>query len=78
MSGPSGVRLEIEMFPKRVPGTKNSFGSNVMFSMLSVASYARFHATFATFNTSDRMIHLRSATNDCDLVRVSVVQYGIG
>ena len=78
VSGPSGVRLEIAMLPRRVPGTKNSFGSNAAFSMLSVASYARFHATFATLSRFARTIHLCSATNDCDFVRVSVVHCGIG
>src|SRR5712691_10609486 len=78
VSGPSDVRPDIEMLPNRVPGTKNSFGSKAIFSTLSVASYARFQATFATFSTFERRIHLCSATNDCDVVRVSVVQFGIG
>src|SRR5262249_842896 len=78
VSGPSAVRPEIEMYPNRVPGTKKSFGSNVVFSMLSVASYARFHATLATFRTFARTIHLCSATTDCAFVRVSVVHSGIG
>src|SRR5215467_8279107 len=78
VSGPSAFTPETEMLPKRVPGTKNSRGSNAIFSMLSVASYARFHATFATFSRFERTIHLYSPTNDCDCVRVSVVQNGIG
>src|SRR3989442_12157295 len=77
VSGPIELMPDTEMFAKRVPGTKNSFGSKAIFSMLSVASKARFHATFATFNAFDASSHLCSPTNDCDLVRVSVVQNGI-
>src|SRR5438552_19089107 len=78
VSGPSAFRPEIVMLPNRVPGTKNSRGSNAIFSMLSVASYARFHASFATFSRFERTIHLCSPTNDCDRVRLFVVQNGTG
>jgi hypothetical protein len=77
VSGPMASMPDTEMFAKRVPGTKNRAGSNDRFSMLSVASYARFQATFATFSRFERMIHLCSPTNDCDFVRVSIVQNGI-
>ncbi len=64
VSGPSELMPETEMFAKRVPGMKNRLGSNDRFSMLSVASYALFHAAFATFSRFERMIHLCSPTND--------------
>ena len=42
--------------------------------VLSVSSNALFQATFATLSRRDDTTHLCSATNDCELVRVSVVQ----
>src|SRR5262245_63344359 len=78
VSGPIGLIPDTDMFAKRVPGMKNSFGSKAIFSMLSVASYARFHAIFATFSRFEASTHLCSATKDQVLVRVSVVQNGIG
>src|SRR5438874_4674537 len=77
VSGPSGVRPDTEMLPNRVPGTKNSRGSNVVFSVFAVASKARFHATFTTLSALARMIHLCSPTTDCVCVRVLVVHSGI-
>src|SRR2546428_8449447 len=62
VSGPIELMPDTEMFAKRVPGTKNSFGSNAIFSMLSVASKARFHATFATFNAFDASSQDRKST----------------
>src|SRR5262245_26441103 len=77
VSGPSDVRPVTLIVPSRVLGMKNSFGSNVSFSIDRLCSNAWFHATLTSLSSRPDRIHLCSATTDCDLVRTPAVHIGM-
>src|SRR5450830_319504 len=77
-SGPSWLRPVMVVVPNRELGMNCRLESNDRFSTFCVFSYAWFHATLASLRSRGDTIHLCSPTTDCDFVRVSVVQNGIG